>query len=320
MAGAPSSTIIGVDVGGTKTTVVEGTIEAVILQRSERPTAGELPFADTWPTLAQQIATTVDRARAAGRRPSAISVAIGGPLVAREGRLIDPPNLPGWHGVHLAGALESRFPDLPAHLEHDAKAGALAEFHFGVGLERPALTDLVFLTFGTGLGAGIIANRRLVRGGAEMAGELWSLALCPPGGARVREIEGWEDAASGRGIAWLASYLYPARWPRGTPPRDVIDAALANDDQAMAVVAESGRWLGAGLAVLITVLNPQVIALGSLAVALGERVLGPARDEVARRTLARARDGCEIVPSALGARLGDVQSLMAALEVPRDEE
>jgi len=311
---ADQRTIVGVDVGGTKTTVVEGTAGAIILQRRERPTEGERAFVDTWPALAQQIAGTVDKARVLGRRPRAISVAIGGPLVAAEGRLIDPPNLPGWRGVHLSRQIASRFPDLPVFIEHDAKAGALAELRFGVGIDRPSLTDMVFLTFGTGLGAGIIANRRLVRGGGEMAGELWALAVCPPHDARVREIEGWESAASGRGIGSLAAQLYATRWPRGTPTREVIDAALAEDADALEVVAECGRWLGAGLATLITVLNPQVIVLGSLAVTLGERVLAPARAEVARRTVARAREGCEIVPSVLGGRLGDVQSLIAAIE------
>ena len=312
--GDPRDTIIGIDVGGTKTSVLEGTRAAQILLRSERATEGALPFADTWPALAEQIEGTITRSRQAGRHPAAISVAVGGPLNAREGRLIDPPNLPGWHDVALAGHLRERFPGFAVHVEHDAKAGALAELRFGVGVGRPALTDLVFLTFGTGLGAGIIAGGRLVRGGHEMAGELWGLALHAPDAARVGEINGWESAASGRGLSELAARFHPARWPRGTAARDVVDAALANDADALDVVAECGRWLGAGIAVLITVLDPQVIVLGSLAVALGDRVLGPARAEVAARLASGGGRSCVIVPSALGSRLGDVQSLMAAIE------
>ena len=77
--------------------------------------------------------------------------------------------------------------------------------------------------------------------------------------------------------------------------------------------AEVGRDLGRGLAILIDVLNPEVIVLGSLAVRLGERVLAPAREEVRREALAVAVAECRIVPAALGARLGDVASLCAAI-------
>src|SRR5215469_11535309 len=173
-------TIVGLDIGGTKTSVVEGTRDGRILMRSERPTAAAAPFADTWPALATQISDTITRARQLGREPSAISVAVGGPLDAREGRLIDPPNLPGWHNVALADQLTRRFPGLAVYVEHDAKAGALAELRFGVGVGRGRLTDMVFLTFGTGLGAGIISGGRLVRGGHEMAGELWGLTVPTP--------------------------------------------------------------------------------------------------------------------------------------------
>ncbi len=307
-------TIIGIDVGGTKTTVLEGTRAGQILLRSEHATEGALPFARAWPALAEQIEATIARSRQAGRHPSAISVAVGGPLRAREGRLIDPPNLPGWHDAALARQLRERFPRFAVHVEHDAKAGALAELRFGVGVSQPGLTDLVFLTFGTGLGAGIIAGGRLVRGAHEMAGELWSLTLHAPDAARVEEINGWESAASGRGLAELAARLHPARWPRGTSTRDIVEAGLANDADALDVVAECGRWLGAGISVLITVLDPQVVVLGSLAVALGDRVLGPARAEVATRLASSPGRNWVIVPSALGSRLGDVQSLMAAIE------
>jgi glucokinase len=310
---AAHDTIIGIDVGGTKTTVVEGTRDGHILARSEHATEGARRFADSWPSLAARVAATIAQAEQSGRRPGAISVAVGGPLLASEGRLIDPPNLPGWHNVALADRLRERFPGRAVHIEHDAKAGALAEFRFGVGATRPRLTDMVFLTFGTGLGAGIITGGRLVRGEHEMAGEVWDLALTTPGGARVSEIDGWEDAASGRGIAELAARLHPPRWPRGTPTREIVGAAVADDAEALDVVSECGRWLGAGIAVLVMVLDPQLVVLGTLAVVLGERVLAPARAEVAR-ALGSRRTDCEILPSGLGSRLGDVQSLMAAIE------
>jgi glucokinase len=308
------ASIVGIDVGSTKTAVIVGTLDGLVVTRTERTTQPGRPFAETWPGLRAQIAESIDASRARGQEPAALSIAIGGPLVVSTGHLLDPPNLPGWHGVALQHEVAAAFPGLPVYIEHDAKAGALAEYRFGAGRHRPTLRDMVFLTFGTGLGAGIIAGGRLVRGAAEMAGEVWSLAPRAPAASRVPDVADWESAASGRGLRLLAARMYPARWTTETATRDLVAAALADDVDAMEVVHECGRWLGAGLATIVTILNPQLIVLGTLAVVLGERVLQPARDELARCTVPRARTGVEIVPGGLGRRLGDVQSLMAGIE------
>jgi glucokinase len=309
-----TETIIGIDVGGTKTAVVEGTRTGAILGRTERLTEGARPFAETAPALLGAVSVAVAASRAAGRRPVAISVAVAGPVRARDGVLLNPPNLVGWHDLDLAAALSRAAPELPVYVEHDAKAGALAEYRFGVGATRAGLTGLVFLTFGTGMGAGIIVDRRLVRGASDAAGELWGLRLAPDDACRVRDGGQWEDVASGRGVARLAATLYPARWPAGTPIAAVVGAAMAGDGEALEVVAESGRWLGVGLAVLVDLLNPPLIVIGTLGVVLGERLLAPARAVLARRALPASVAACEVTQGALGARLGDVQSLMAAIE------
>jgi predicted NBD/HSP70 family sugar kinase len=104
--------------------------------------------------------------------------------------------------------------------------------------------------------------------------------------------------------------------PLETPIRDVVDAAASDDPDGLAVAREAGRRMGQGLALLIDALNPQVIVLGSLAVVLGERVLGPARQVVAEEALPQAAAACEILPSVLGREIGDLASLMAALTDP----
>src|SRR5579871_2025618 len=105
-------TILGLDLGGTKTACVEGTFAGEILQRVEMPTQAARPFAETFPGIAEALAGVMERARAAGREPAAISVSVGGPLKIGEGVLINPPHLPGWHGVRLKAELERRFPAL----------------------------------------------------------------------------------------------------------------------------------------------------------------------------------------------------------------
>jgi glucokinase len=309
----PSLTILGFDIGGTKTAVVEGTQDAVIVQRRERPTEAHRPFDETFPDLATLAVETLREAETAGRHIGAVSVSIGGPLRIHDGMLIDPPHLPGWHGVRLKEALQAQFPDLPVFIEHDGNAGALAEFHFGVGRTRPDLRHLVFLTFGTGLGAGLIVNGRILHGATDTAGEVGHWRLAETGPMGFGKAGSWEGFSSGAGLVLLANQLFPHRWSSETPIRSLVEAMLADDPDALAVAAEAGRWMGRGMALLIDVLNPQVIVLGSLAVALGERILEPARRVLAEEALPQAVAACEVLPTAFGTSIGDVAALMAAI-------
>ncbi len=305
--------IVGFDIGGTKTAIVEGTREAEILQREELATEAGRPFEETFPRILQFARRILETAAGAGREVIALSVSIGGPLRIAEGVLIDPPHLPGWHGVHLKARLEQEFPRLPVFIEHDGNAGALAEFHFGAGKGRAELRHLIFLTFGTGLGAGLIINGQVLHGATDTAGEVGHLRLAWEGPTGFGKAGSWEGFASGQGLVELAAQMFPRRWSQGSAIREVVEAMLADDPQALAVAAEAGKWMGRGMALLVDTLNPQMIVLGSLAVALGDRVLAPARQALAEEALPQAAAACEIVPARLGKRIGDVASLMAAL-------
>ena len=305
--------IVGFDIGGTKTAIVEGTREAEILQREELATEARRPFEETFPRILQSAHRILETAAGAGREVIALSVSIGGPLRIAEGVLIDPPHLPGWHGVHLKARLEQEFPRLPVFIEHDGNAGALAEFHFGAGKGRAELRHLIFLTFGTGLGAGLIINGQVLHGATDTAGEVGHLRLAWEGPTGFGKAGSWEGFASGQGLVELAAQMFPRRWSQGSAIREVVEAMLADDPQALAVAAEAGKWMGRGMALLVDTLNPQMIVLGSLAVALGDRVLAPARQALAEEALPQAAAACEIVPARLGKRIGDVASLMAAL-------
>lgn len=307
------SSILGLDIGGTKTAIVEGTFGAEILQRTEMPTEAHRPFNEIFPRIRAEIERARDTALRAQRRPVALSVSVGGPLEIEEGVLLDPPHLPGWHHLNLKQCLAEAFPDLQIFIEHDGNAGALAEFHFGAGKERPGLLHLVFLTFGTGIGAGLIVNGQVVHGASDTAGEVGHWRLSPRGPVGFGKAGSLEGFASGAGLVLLAHQMFPQRWSRSTPIRDLVHAMLADDADALAVAREAGTWLGRALALIVDALNPQLIVLGSLAVALGERVLAPARQVVQQEALPQAAQVCDIVPSALGSRIGDVASLMAAL-------
>lgn len=313
MAGDAQQTIIGIDVGGTKTAVVEGSYSGEILQRQEFPTEAEKPYKDTCWRIYAAIDRTAKLAAYNGRKTVAISISIGGPLRIEEGFILDPPHLPGWHNLALKNQIELRLSGQRVFVEHDGNAGALAEFYFGVGRNRQDLRHLIFLTFGTGLGAGIIVNGEILHGATDTAGEVGHWRLSEKGPKGFGKAGSWEGYASGAGLAQLAKKMFPKKWKRKAEIREVVEAMLADDSDALAVAAEAGRWMGRGMALLVDAFNPQVIVLGSLAVALGERVLGPAREAVKAEALPQAFAACEIVPSALGTGIGDVASLMAAI-------
>jgi glucokinase len=309
-------TVLGFDIGGTKTALVEGTVEGRILQRIEMATRSSEPFAAVFPAILETGRALIRAARTAQREIGAISVSVGGPLKIDEGLLINPPHLPGWHNLRLKANLADAFPGIPIAVEHDGNAGALAEFHFGVGKARPGLRHLIFLTFGTGVGAGLIVNGKILRGASDTAGEIGHWRLAEDGPAGFGKRGSWESFASGAGLVELAAQMFPTRWNLGTPIRELVDAMVAEDPQALEVVEVAGKWMGRGIALLIDALNPQVIVFGSLGVVLGERILAPVRRVIAEEALPQAAAACELMPCALGRSIGDVAALMAALTEP----
>jgi glucokinase len=254
-------------------------------------------------------------------QPSAVGVSCGSPLDRVQGIILAPPNLSTWVDVPLKRLLEEAFQS-PCRVENDANAGAVAEHRFGAGV---GADHMLFLTLGTGLGAGIIANGNLYLGASGDAGEIGHVRLSPTGPVgyhKAGSIEGW---SSGGGIAQLAvrmlaqaerrgriSVLH-AHVPGGITARDVGRAAQAGDAVALRILRSSGERLGQALAMLVDVLNPQRIVLGGLAWRMGESLLAPMRKMLAREALPQTLRACEIVPAALGEQIGDVAALCVAM-------
>ncbi len=302
--------ILGLDIGGTKTAVVVGDHRGNILRRTEFPTRPGRGFEPVFAELCEHMQRLREQARAAGERLRAVSVAIGGPLDIERGIIHAPPNLPGWIDIPLKARL-AECTGLPVCIEHDGNAGALAEWYFGAA--RGA-RNVIFLTMGTGLGGGLILNGQLYRGTCDLAGEVGHVRIAESGPVAYGKAGSWEAFCGGAGIARLAAERFPTRWPaEEVTARQVAECALAGDADARAIVCEVGRYLGRGLAVLLDVLNPEVVVIGSLAVRLGELVLAPARAELEREALPAAVRACRITPAALGERLGDVAALCAAI-------
>lgn len=302
-------TLIGFDVGGSKIGVVEGDYQATIYQHIVIPDHIGQTFEMTFRAMCAAGDKIRAGAQAAGRMVGAISVAIGGPLDIERGIIMSPPNLPGWDNIPLKAILTEHF-GLPVYVEHDGNAGALAEYYFGAGVGK---RNLIFLTLGTGLGAGIIIDGKVYHGATDTAGEVGLNRIAPDGPVAYGKAGSWEGVCSGAGLVKLAHLRFPGRWPDDTSPRDLIAAALAGMPEAKTLVEEMGTWLGKGCAMLINTLNPEMIIVGTLGNVLGEHLLTPARQAIIEDALPSAAAACEITPSKLGDVLGNTAALMAAV-------
>ncbi len=310
----------GIDIGGTKTAVVLANTPPNILARAVFPTE---PENGPEPALRRIIQCLNELLRAHGfsaQDLAAIGISCGGPLDPVRGLIKSPPNLASWKDVAITNILRKEF-GVPCSLENDANAGALAEHQFGAGGD---CENMIFLTFGTGLGAGLILGGRLYRGSSFASGEIGHVRLSrkgPVGFCKIGSAEGW---ASGGGISQLAATVVRAAEKRGVKtllnaaqPITAIqlwEAARQEDRIAIEVIRKSGKKLGEAIAILVDLFNPECIAVGGLAMRMGEAVLKPARDMARLESLPDSFQGCKIVSAALGESIGDVAALCVAME------
>ncbi|MDD4744494.1 MAG: ROK family protein, partial [Eubacteriales bacterium] len=251
-------------------------------------------------------------------------VSCGSPLDSRRGLILSPPNLPGWDQIPITEWVRDAT-GLPAWLLNDADAGALAEWRFGAG---HGCQNMVFLTFGTGFGAGLILNGRLYSGIDDGAGEIGHVRISPTGPVGYGKAGSLEGFCSGGGIAQLArlmvlektqmgervAFCDRAGGPEQLSARLVGEAADDGDPLAKEILAVSGRYLGQGLAILLDLLNPERIVIGSI-FARSQRWIWPAADEVLKReSLARTYRRCQVLPAQLGEQTGDLAAVSIALE------
>lgn len=307
----------GIDIGGTKCAVVISDDNGNILKKERFPTVG---FKET---LAKIIETT--ERIGVGK---AIGISCGGPLDSERGIILSPPNLPGWDEVHIADILRDRF-GVPVGLCNDADACALAEWKFGAG---KGTKNMIFMTFGTGLGAGLILNGRLYSGTSSNAGEAGHIRLAPDGPIGYRKAGSFEGFCSGGGIRQIAQRIALREIKRGNPPawcrseeeldavtaKTVGDAAEAGDRLAAEVYDISGEKLGYGLSMLIDLLNPEVIVLGGIYMRSAGLLDKKMYEVLERETLPDALRVCRIVPAGLGEAIGDLAAVLVAMQAAGD--
>jgi len=303
---------IGIDIGGTKCAVVLG---------DEKQILNKIRF-DT-----KDYRHTIDEIMEAVANVGvgdAIGISCGGPLDSKRGVIMSPPNLPDWDDVHIVDMLTDKF-GIPAYLCNDANACALAEWKYGAG---KGTQNMVFLTFGTGLGAGLILDGRLYEGACGMAGEVGHIRLSDHGPVGYGKAGSFEGFCSGHGIAEIGRMVAleclqsgkPAAFCKSASELDTItaksiaDFANGGDEDAKRVYAISGRMLGQGLSILVDILNPEAIVIGSV-FTRAENLLRNHMEKILKQeSLGASCGGCRILPAKLGESIGDFAALSVAFE------
>jgi len=314
--------LLGIDIGGTKTAICIGNEDGKILASARTPTL----IADSMDSYLKAIRTTCDTVlKQAGMKLAdidAIGISAPGPLSVPTGTLLAPPNNPGWKNVPIVKII-SEMLNRPVFMNNDANAAVLAEYMFG---QFSRTKDLVYLTFSTGMGGGIIAAGRLVQGVTDMGGEIGHQTLdingIPCGCGRKGCFEAY---VGGKNVCDRLKEKIRA----GNIRTRIVDEAGGDiskiDHRAFAAAARAGdpfavaEWdvfterLAQGIGNIIMVLNPKAIVLGTIAIFEGDLVMQPLRDKLPKYTWEWPLNACTIAPSKLGGNIGNLAALAVGI-------
>ena len=309
---------IGLDIGGTKCAAVLGTLaeEAIIEEKITFPTADKTPE-EILELFSSFISEQAKKSEIAG-----IGIACGGPLNSKSGVIMKPPSLPLWDNIHIVDYFQEKF-GIPTCLKNDADACAVAEWRYGAG---KGCENMIFLTFGTGLGAGLILGGRLYSGSSDCAGEIGHVRLTKNGPVGYNKAGSCEGYCSGSGIRRLALIELEKEMKKGNTPdflhkvggidnisaKTLAEAALDGDAFAKKIYRKSGKAFGKTLSILIDLFNPEKIVVGGVFMRSGHLLMPEAEKVIRKESLSHSYGICKVVPAALSENIGDVSALAVA--------
>lgn len=312
------SSTIGIDIGGTK--VLGGIVDdrGAVLQSARRdtPREGGRKLTEAIAEVALELA--------ADSSISSVGLSAAGFISSDRKSVLATPNIAGWNGINLADELQAII-NLPVILENDANAAAWGEFRFGAGIGS---SNLLMITVGTGIGGGIIIGGQLLRGAYGLAAEIGHLRVLPEGhlcGCGERGC--FEQYASGNALLRHAREAIAASPDlarnllalgdstiAGLTGAAITAAAREGDQVALAAFKTTAQWLGAGIASLSAILDPDTVVIGGGVIDAGEILLAPTRDAMERYM---PFAGKHPVPKIIAAALGNNAGLVGAADLAR---
>lgn len=227
-----------------------------------------------------------------------VGIGLGIPgIVDSEGRVLFAPNL-GWRNVDLPLLLNGTF-RMPVFVENEANAGAIGELHYGSGR---GISDLVFISIGAGIGAGIIIDRQIYKGAAGFSGEIGHLTIHAEGKpCRCGNRGCWELYASESALLSAVAELRSMKLP-DVSLESLIEQAREGDQDVLHALRDVGRNLGIGVAGILNIFNPKQIIIGNRLSLTAEWLLDPLLAEVETRSLPFHREQADIRFSGLEGR------------------
>jgi len=300
---------IGIDVGGTK--VLGGVVDefgsVLTSARRDTPREGGTALTDTIADVAKELISKYPI--------DSVGVSAAGFVSSDRKTMLATPNIAGWNGVDLDAQLTSLI-GLPVVIENDANAAAWGEARFGAGRGK---RHMLLLTVGTGIGGGIVVNGELYRGAFGIAAEIGHIRVVPEGhlcGCGARGC--FEQYGSGNALMRHAREAIAASPDiarnllsrgdgtlEGLTGAAIADAARDGDAVALAAFNTTGQWLGAGIASLSVILDPECVVIGGGVIAAGDILLKPTREALERyMPFAGKHPSPEIIAAELGNEAG----------------
>jgi len=292
--------VLGIDIGGTKIAAGVVSETAELLRSTIVPTRAadgfEASIAQIYRAIEELISPGID----------SIGICAPGPLNPKTGVVLNPPNLPGWHNVPLADLVAARF-GARCRVENDANAAGLAESLFGAAHGH---SSVLYMTWSTGIGTGIVLDGRIYHGkngaaaeGGHVTVDYRASASCNCG------VPGCiEGLASGSAMAARAARLlseYPGCCLREPVTAEAVGmAALAGDPLAMRILDESIEMVASWLGSLISLLDPDIVVIGGGVAQIGNSLFERLRRAVPCRTINQCAAATPIVPAALAGHVG----------------
>lgn len=320
----PSQVVCGFDLGGTKLAgIVTGVDGSTPIHEVRVPSPiGSDGVVDSVESLCRTLLSGAQEAL--GHRVELVAVGLGAPgLVDRSGKLRFGPNLPGVLDAPLASLLNDRL-GVPVAVDNDATCAAWAEQQRGAAVHA---AHSITITLGTGIGAGITSEGRILRGAHGFAGEPGHMVVDPHGPPCPCGRRGcWERFASGSGLGRIAREAAEAGRasrivemvggdPCSVRGETVTSAAAAGDPEALAIIDEFAWWVGLGVANLLNVLDSELVVIGGGLADSGDLILGPVRAAYRGFVLGSGhREEAPIVLAELGSKAGAWGAALLALE------
>jgi len=315
---------VGIDIGGTKCAIVIGTKEFEVCERIQFETRTERGYIEILNEFHQKLEELFQIYPK--ENLVQIGISCGGPLDSKKGIIYSPPNLPGWDNVPIVEIFQNKY-NIPTAIQNDANACALAEWLMGAG---KGTQNMAFLTFGTGMGSGLILNGQLYAGTNDLGGEVGHIRLAKDGPVGFGKAGSFEGFCSGGGIAQLAKSVVTQKMLQGInvefiqekdigklTAKTVAIAANNGDPVAIEIIRISAEYLGKGLAILIDTLNPECIVIGSI-YSRNVALFKPYVDRILKEeAIPGAMEVCQIKPAVLGDSIGDYAALCVAANAYR---